>query len=65
MNETNKETGKRKVIFKTNGRVREIEIQDEAVASQLKLNEKATPGNSKHIGAPIKSTVVEIKVKEG
>jgi pyruvate carboxylase len=59
------EEGKRKVFMRLNGQTRIIEIQDKSIVSSVEENQKAEPGNTSHIGAPIQGKLSQVFVKEG
>lgn len=55
----------RAVYFRANGQIRQIIVKDNNIKAAVAENEKADSENPLHLGAPVKSTLVEIKVKVG
>ena len=58
------ERGLRTVMFTLNGQLRPVSVRDRAVASDVKVAEKADPGNPAHVAAPF-AGVVSLAVAEG
>ncbi|ANE52922.1 pyruvate carboxylase [Flavisolibacter tropicus] len=59
------EDGKRKVFMRLNGQTRIIEIKDQSLKVVVQENEKADPGNRKHIGSPLQGKLSQLLIKEG
>lgn len=57
--------GRRVVYFELNGQSREVLIEDHSVQSSVAIKEQAEKGNSKHIGATMPGTVLDVLCKEG
>ena len=58
------ERGLRTVMFTLNGQLRPVSVRDRAVASDVKVAEKADPGNPAQVAAPF-AGVVSLAVAEG
>jgi pyruvate carboxylase len=57
--------GSRLVFFELNGQPREVVVQDNALAGEVKRQPKATAGDPKEIGAPMPGLIVTVAVQEG
>jgi pyruvate carboxylase len=59
------EEGMRTIFFKVNGETRNIEVLDRSLKIVKIENEKAEPGNTKHVGAPLQGLLSQVFVKKG
>ena len=57
--------GTRTVFFELNGQPREVVVKDESIKDVTLRREKADRSNSKHIGATMPGTIVNVLVTEG
>jgi len=57
--------GTRVIYFELNGQSREIVVKDDNVQSQVKTRPKVEKGNSKHIGATMPGTILEVNCSKG
>jgi len=59
------EDGTRNIYFELNGEPRQVMVKDLSVESDEASHEKADPGNSKHVGAPMPGKVFKVAVAVG
>lgn len=59
------EDGRRQVFFELNGQPREVLVLDRTLASEVRKNQKAEPGNPRHAAAPMPGLVVSVTVAPG
>lgn len=57
--------GTRVIYFELNGQPREVIVKDESIKDTTVKRPKADPNNTKHIGASMPGTVIQVVVSEG
>ena len=59
------ETGTRTVFFMVNGQTRNVNVKDQSLGIETKVNEKADPDREEEIGAPLQGLLSKVLVKAG